>query len=125
MGLANTITFADASAILRDPQAMEALMFGMFRARARSLVDGFAFEDCVWAASEMETRAGPEAAQRAARVKPIIVRWDVNRYHVCDNRGAFTACTTAQQAISLWRHVLKTRYDDVVDNRMSFSGLLG
>lgn len=125
VGLANTITFADASAILRDPQAMEALVFGMFRARARSLVDGFEFSDCVWAASEMETRAGPEAARRVARVKPVIVRWDVNRYHVCDNRGEFTACATPQQAVSMWRRVLRTRYGDVVDNRMSFSGLLG
>ncbi len=125
VGLANTITFADASAILRDPIAMEALMFGMFRARARSLVDGFEFSDCVWAASEMETRAGPDAARRAAQVKPVIVRWDVNRYHVCDNRGEFTACATPQQAVSMWRRVLRTRYGDVVDNRMSFSGLLG
>ena len=40
VGLANSITFDDLSAILKDkPQAMEALVFAMFRARARSLVD--------------------------------------------------------------------------------------
>ena len=126
VGLANSITFDDLSAILKDkPQAMEALVFAMFRARARSLVDGFDFADCVWAATEFETRAGPEAARRAARVKPIVLRWDVGRYHVCDRRGDFVGCDTAQKAISMWRHLLRTQYGDVVDNRLSFAGLLG
>ena len=125
VGLADSITFDDLSAIMKDkPQAMEALVFAMFRARARSLVDGFEFADCVWAATEFETRAGPEAARRAARVKPIVLRWDVGRYHVCDRRGDFVGCDTAQKAISMWRHVLKTQYGDVVDNRLSFAGLL-
>lgn len=126
VGLANSITFDDLSAILKDkPQAMEALVFAMFRARARSLVDGFDFAGCVWAATEFETRAGPEAARRAAKVKPIVLRWDVNRYHVCGQDGHFVRCDTAQQAISVWRHLLRTQYGDVVDNRLSFAGLLG
>ena len=126
VGLANSITFDDLSAILKDkPQAMEALVFAMFRARARSLVDGFDFADCVWSAAQFETRAGPEAARRAAQVKPIVLRWDVGRYHVCDQRGEFVGCDTAQKAISVWRHLLRTQYDDVVDNRLSFAGLMG
>ena len=54
--LANSITFDDLGTILKDkPQAMEALVFAMFRARARSLVDGLDIADCVWAATEIAT----------------------------------------------------------------------
>lgn len=124
VGLANTITFADMSVILRDSRALETLVFAMLRARAMSLVQGFDFVHCVWSAPEMECNAGLQSVVRAARIKPIIVRYDVNRYLVCDNRGDFFKCSQPQQVISMWRYLLKVRYADTLDNRLSFAGLL-
>lgn len=123
VGLADVITFADMSVILRNKHAIESLIFAMFRARAMSLVSEFDFTDCVWSAVEFEKHAGLQAVVHAARIKPIIVRWDVNRYHVCDNDGTFYASTTPQQVISMWRKVLHDKYDDTLDNRLSFAGL--
>ena len=123
VGLADVITFADMSVILRDKLAVESLVFAMFRARAMSLVQEFDFVHCVWSAIEFEEHAGLPAVVHAARIKPIIVRWNVNEYYVCDNDGTFYACATPQQVISMWRHVLREKYDDTLDNRLSFAGL--
>ena len=123
VGLADVITFADMSVILRNKHAVESLIFAMFRARAMSLVQEFDFVHCVWSAIEFEEHAGLQAVVHAARIKPIIVRWNVNQYHVCDNEGTFYPCATPQQVISMWRHVLYEKYDDTIDNRLSFAGL--
>ncbi|MAP25282.1 MAG: hypothetical protein CMM87_07135 [Rickettsiales bacterium] len=123
VGLADMITFADMSVILRNKCAVETLIFAMFRARATSLIQEFDFVHCVWSSVEFEEHAGLQAVVQAARIKPIIVRWDVNRYHVCDNDGNFYASNAPQQVVSLWRHILRTKYDDTLDNRLSFAGL--
>ena len=94
------------------------------RARAQSLVTGFDFGACVWTAVELETRAGPGAARFAARIQPVVVRWDVGRYDVYGRGDTVYRADTPQKAISMWRHLLKTLYGDVIDNRLYFSGLL-